>query len=146
MIQKKIKSTFKIAVHHAATTFMFFLAFSFFFKDIKGLVDGVFLNLLISVAFLFGVTAFSAYTTNRVYVIQDKNKIVNNATVIYVLIRITLIIMLGFLLSNILGMNTDILLNSSISLLLAGEIAISAAVFYIASKLFLKEESQIQSV
>ena len=138
MSQKKVRSAFGIGVHHAATTFMFFLTLSFLLRDIKGSVDDVFLSLLISVTFLFLVTSLSAYTTNRAYVIQDKNKIVNNATVTYVLIKITLIIILGFLLSNILEVSTDFLFSSSISLFLVGEIVVSAAVFYVASRLFIK--------
>ena len=145
MIQKKIKSTSKIAIHHAATTFIDFIALSLILKDIKKLVEISSFSFLISITFLFLATALSAYTTNRAYEIQDKNKIIGNATVIFVLIKVTLFVMIGFLLNNILGMGTDILLSSSMGLFLLKEVVISATVFYVASKLFLKE-SQIQSV
>jgi len=145
MIQKKIKSTSKLAIYHATGTFVNFLAFSFILKDIKKLVESSFFSFLISVIFLFLATALSGYTINRAYEIKGKNKIINKATVIFVLIKFTLFVMLGFLLNNTLGVSTDILFSSSIGLFLLEEIVMSATIFYAASKLFLKE-SQVQQI
>jgi hypothetical protein len=135
---KQIASDFKIAFSYAGYCYAFSIGFGTTMSSLRSLHISSWITFIMAIGIFFLVSAISANIINNNYIIKNKNKIVTLSTLIFSSIQIVILLMLGTLINQIMG--TDLSMLIPVGLIIIVGVVVNAAIFYIAGRVFLKED------